>query len=164
MYWTSLDGISSRISKPCVSLLGLMPCVTPELRGFSELPCSTVFEYFYTCTTAHSRCPLLFMLHLAPSHLSVTWLPPLLFPDYWAAGALLPSAVSPSTSTSSSVSTPLSSRPPLLSCYLSLWNTLNSVPRKVLVFRRWNISMCFCHFNATVMCFLPGTMDVKHFV
>lgn len=50
--------------------------------------------------------------------------PPLLFPDYWAAGALLPSAVSPSTSTftSSSLSTPLSSRPPFLFFY---WSSLS---------------------------------------
>lgn len=65
---------------------------------------------------------LLTLSFTAPSHLSITWFLPFCSSDYWAAGALLPSAVSPSTS-SSSVSSPSSSHPLLSyssSSFLSL--------------------------------------------
>lgn len=66
---------------------------------------------------------LLTLSFTAPSHLSITWFLPFCSSDYWAAGALLPSAVSPSTFLSS-VSRPSSSHP-LLSHYSSSFPSLS---------------------------------------
>lgn len=90
--------------------------------------------------------------------------PPLLTPDYWTAGALLPSAVSPSTSTFTFSTTPIPRTshhlflPPVL-CFF--WGGGGgggggggfTVFRESLVSGRWNISVCFCHFNGMLMFF-----------